>query len=348
LTPQPPARAVFDEAAFTRAVGPVLARLLGGDGRVAITGSVSGNINRVLMLDYAGRKLGARVTLNAHRFRYERGIIKEVFAVLLLAYGSGRVGDDRLRRIVDNLLAQPRGNHAGHHWVRPIIHYDWSEAELPYPFFIFEWVEGEPLWRCASEAAYRRAGAELARLHRLRFQHFYQDIFAIDREARAWGERFCASFAKELAEAAPRLPPELAAKLAAFDVAGIAPGLPCLVHNDYTGANILVEPAGSLRVIDWDNWVVECPELDLVKMKYWTAIGADGMLAHHPQLFAAFRAGYDQAAEHKPDAGRLAAYERLWLLRTFNFESTRDGVDATSWQAVYPAAAAYLDHLSAC
>jgi hypothetical protein len=30
--------------------------------------------------------------------------------------------------------------------VRTILHYDWSLAELPYPFFLFEWVEGMVLW----------------------------------------------------------------------------------------------------------------------------------------------------------------------------------------------------------
>ena len=333
--------AQFDEATFVATLSPILASLLGGDGRVEVVDTVSGNINLVLKLSYGGRALGARVALNTHRFRYERGIVKEVFAVLLLAYGAGRVGDSRLRQIVDGLLHRPRGSHVNHHWVRPILWYDWSLEALPYPFFIFEWIDGTPLWQRPTEAAYAQAGSELARLHDLAFEHFYEDIFAIDRRALEWAERFRAAWAKELAEAAPALPAPVAAKLAAFDISGIEAGIPSMVHNDYTGANILAEPAGGLRVIDWDNWVVDCAELDLVKMKYWTSIGPDGLLAPDAALAAAFRGGYDRAASRPVDAARLGAYERLWLMRTFNFERTRDGGEAVSWQAVYPSSEAY-------
>jgi hypothetical protein len=331
----------FDEAAFAAALAPVLSRLLGGDGRVEVVDRVSGNINLVLKFAYRGRPLGARVALNAQRFRYEKGIVKEVFAVLLLAYGSGRLDDSRLRQIVDAVLHRPTGSHVNHHWVRPILWYDWSLAALPYPFFVFEWVEGEPLWTKPAAGLYERAGAELAGLHRLAFEHFYEDIFAIDRSRLEWSERFRAAWARELAEAAPALPAAAAAALAAFDTAGIDAGRPCLVHNDYTGGNLLVEPAGGLRLIDWDNWVVDCAELDLVKMKYWTNVGADGLLAHQPDLYGAFRRGYDRAAEQPVDESRLAAYERLWLMRTFNFERTRGDGEAVSWQAVYPRADTY-------
>ncbi len=331
----------FDEAEFVAALAPVLARLLGGDGRIAVVDKVSGNINLVLKFSYRGRTLGARVALNPHRFRYERDIVKEVFAVLLLTYGSGRLDDQRLRQIVDAVLHRPTGSHVNHHWVRPILWYDWSLAALPYPFFVFEWVEGEPLWTRPAAGLYAQAGADLAGLHRLAFEHFYEDIFAIDRSRMDWGDRFRAAWARELAEAAPALPAAAAESLAAIDLAGIAAGRPCLVHNDYTGANILVEPAGGLRLIDWDNWVVDCAELDLVKMKYWTHVGADGMLAHDPELFAAFRGGYDRAADRPVDEARLAAYERLWLMRTFNFERSRGDGAAVSWQAVYPPAETY-------
>jgi len=333
--------APFDEATFIATLSPILSRLLGGDGKVEVVDSVSGNINRVLKLSYGGRPLGARIALNTHRFRYERGIVKEVFAVLLLAYGAGRFGDARLRQIVDAVLHRPSGSHVNHHWVRPILWYDWSLATLPYPFFIFEWIDGTPLWQRPTPESYGQAGAELARLHRLVFEHFYEDIFAIDRRAMEWRERFRAAWTKELAEAAPALPAEVAGRLEAFDISGISAGLPCMVHNDYTGANILAEPSGGLRVIDWDNWVVDCAELDLVKMKYWTAIGPGGLLAPDAALYGAFRDGYHGAAEHPIDADRLGAYERLWLMRTFNFERTRDGGDAISWQAVYPRAEAY-------
>ena len=339
----PPA---FDEAAFLAALAPVLGDLLGGDGRVRVTDRMAGNINLVLKLAYGERVLGARVAVNAHRFRYEAGIVKEVFAGRLLACGGGRPGDASLRRIVDAVLARPVGSLADRHWFRPILWYDWSHRVVPHSFFVFDWVEGEPLWRRPSAERYAQAGRDLAGLHRLAFDHFYEDICAIHRRPLGWAERFHAAWSKELAEAAPRLPAALAGRLAAFDSATLVPGAPCLVHNDYTGGNLLVEPGGRLCPIDWDNWVVDCAELDLVKMRYWTAIGPDGMLGHQPDLYAAFRRGYAEAADRDVDGGRLMAYERLWLLRIFNFESRRGAGPAESWQAVYPPAATYRRHLA--
>jgi hypothetical protein len=345
---QPPS---FDEDRFLALLAPVLERLIGGNGAPTVKGRIAGNINRVLELEYAGHRLGARVTVDARHFRYERDVIKEVLAVLLLSYGSGRIGDATLRRIVDGALSSPVGKHVGHAWVRPILYYDWSCADFPCPFFLFEWIDGDALWRAATPARYAQAGVELARLHGLRFENFYQDLFAIDRHALEWRQRFRAAWEHELAEAAPRLPAELLGRLRAIDLDAIPPGPPCLIHNDYSGANILVVPDG-LKVIDWDNWVVDCPELDTVKMKYWTALGPDGRLVHDAALYGAFRDGYDGVAAEPLHPARLAAYERLWLLRTFNFESSRADAAPTrtetvpSWRAAYPGPAAYLDFLS--
>lgn len=339
----------FDADAFAAALGPILARYLGGQGPAAVVRTVSGNINRVLELRWGGRRLGARVALHRDRFRYERDIVKEVFAVLLLSYGNGRVDDARLRRIIDGILAAPVGAHAGHAWVRPILYYDWSLQTVPHPFFIFEWIEGEPLWHCPVNAAlsglYQRAGRDLARLHQFRFAHFYDDIFAIDHQPLSWHQRFAGAYTRECAEAAPHLPVATARRLAALEVTALPAAIPCLVHNDYSGANILVEPGGGLRVIDWDNWVIECAELDLVKMKYWTILNAEGHLCHDPALFAAFCTGYtDAGGEIQPQ--RLAACEALWLLRVFNFERGRTPHDdPVSWQSAYPPADAYRPFL---
>ena len=125
---------------------------------------------------------------------------------------------------------------------------------------------------------------------------------------------------------------------------------PCLIHNDFSGANIIVDTAGKPHVIDWDNWVVDCPELDLVKMKYWTAVGSEGRLMHRAELFEAFLEGYRSASDLALDEGRLRAYEYLWLLRCFNFETSREGlgeegISNDSWRHVYPRASYYLDLL---
>ncbi len=337
---------VFDSARFIEVAGRILARHLGGTGQVELLGSRSGNINRILELRYQGRRLGARVALNRRHFRYERDIIKEVFAILLLYHAGETLDDGLVRGIVDSVLRSPRGSHVAHTAVRTILHYDWSMEEFPFPFFIFEWVDGHALWEAPSADYYAQAGRILARLHRNRFEHFYQDVFSIRHAPRPWEEHMKAAYGRELAQAETALPPGLTARLRRRDLSGLRPGAPCLIHNDYSGANILAERSGQLHVIDWDNWVVDCRELDLVKMKYWTAIGADGRLAHDPALFAAFLDGYEETADQPFDRARLAAYERLWLLRCFNFEHSREvsgrpAADTTSWQEVYPPAATY-------
>ncbi len=335
----------FDLGQFVDVAGRVLAQHLGGNGVVEIVGWHAGNINRIFELKYEGRRIGARVALNRQHFRYERDIIKEVFAVLLLYHADDRLDDALVRRVVDGVLSSPKGSHVAHQAVRAILHYDWSLEDLPFPYFLFEWVDGVVLWEAPSVDHYFQAGQVLAGLHRIRFEHFYEDIFAIRHVPRSWEDHLRASLISELAQALQHMPhlprvPELG---------GVVAGRPCLVHNDYAGANLLVEPTGGLRVIDWDNWVVDCAELDLVKMKYWTAIGADGKLAHRADLFEAFLAGYREFAVEPVDAGRLAAYERLWLLRCFNFETSRaagGGEDeGRSWRHVYPSASTYADIL---
>jgi len=78
-------------------------------------------------------------------------------------------------------------------------------------------------------------------------------------------------------------------------------------------------------VIDWDNSVIEAPELDFVKMKYWTARGSDGVLTHDTGLYAAFLGGYeDFQHDTRPRASLARLYEVLWLCRVYNFEKSKE------------------------
>lgn len=330
----------------------VLPQLLGGDGRVEVCDIVSGNVNCTYKVKYAGRFLGVRVTFNQYRFKYEKNIIKEIFAIYLIYYSKPASNDAVARRIVDGILRNSVGSHINHSLVRSIVRYDWSLRTLPYPFFVYEWIEGDALWRTGGKDQYFLAGRDLARLHQISFQAYYQDIFNIGRTPRSWAENFTLSFARELAQARARLPADVLAKVGALDVSRMRPGRPALVHNDYAGGNIIVDEAGARKIIDWDNWLVESPELDLLKMKYWTAIGEDGLLAHDPELYAAFLAGYRSLETTAIDEDLLRAYEVLWLMRTFNFESAKRedseiSPGGASWREHYPPAQAYLDHLRA-
>ena len=71
---------------------------------------------------------------------------------------------------------------------------------------------------------------------------------------------------------------------------------------------------------------------------------------HRAELYGAFLDGYRAAGDNPIDEGRLRAYEYLWLLRCFNFETSREASGGESagndsWRHVYPRASYYLDLL---
>lgn len=341
----------FDRDAFHAVIGKILAERFGGDGTFTIQDTRSGTFNLVVKLTYGARRLGVRLALNQQHFRYERDLIKEVFAVTLLRQGGADLTDERAAALVKALMAEPRGTVMSHEAVRTILHYDWSMRDLPYPFFVFEWVEGKALWEEPSAERYHAAGRALAGVHKVRFEHFYENILIIHERPRSWRDHLRVCLNRELARAGLHLPAGLSERLEKLDFSRLDAGRPCLVHNDYSGANIIIDPAGAPHIIDWDNWVVDCAELDLVKMKYWTAIGVEGWLTHRPDLYAAFLDGYRASADLPIDEGRLRAYEYLWLLRCFNFEISCEATLGTGplgddgWRHVYPRASYYLDLL---
>lgn len=336
---------------FVETFGRILKARLGGDGRVELCEIIRGNVNRIYKIRYAGRTFGVRVATHQYRFKYEKDIIKEVFAICLLNSPTDgfcdRVARDRFAR----LARSPTGADLSHDSVRRIVYYDWRQEAVPYSFFIYEWVEGRPLWKVGGEDDYFLAGQDLARLHRVRFEHYYQDLYKIGHEPLDWASNFRLSLRRELALRRTRLAPRAVHKVESLDVSGLPSTWPRLVHNDYSGANIIVSADGRRSVIDWDNWVVDAPELDLVKMKYWTAIGPDDLLRPHAGRFDAFLEGYRSAGTAADlDAERFRAYEGLWLIRAFNFESAREESQegegtAGSWAAHYPPPRTYEGYL---
>jgi hypothetical protein len=342
---------IFDIAAFLAAIQPILAETLGGDGVVGNYETRAGTFNRVIKFDYGERCIGVRVALDRRHFRYEKDVIKEVFAISLLNRVEQPIDDSRAREIVEALMAAPQGTNLTHPAVRTILYYDWSMTVLPYPFFVFEWIEGAVLWEQPFVDHYHLAGKLLGGLHKVRFENFYENIFSIHHKPRSWRDHLRVCINRELARAEMHLPERLVARLHEADLSKMSQGLPCLVHNDFSGGNVVIDLDDRPHVIDWDNWVVDCAELDLVKMKYWTAIGREGRLTHRAGLFEAFLQGYKEAAPEPYSPARLLAYEYLWLLRGFNFERAREAdqlepeTTPDSWRHVYPDSRYYSDLL---
>src|SRR5262249_52798892 len=143
--------------------------------------------------------------------------------------------------------------------------------------------------------------------------------------ALPWRERFQELLEKEFNAASQFLPAKTLRSLRAIRLPEKESATPTLLHNDFSGANILVKDGKIVCSIDWDNSVIEAPELDLVKMKYWTAHNSTGVLAHHPGLYAAFLRGYESFGQEAKAMARLAhLYEILWLCRVYNFEKSKE------------------------
>ncbi len=100
----------------------VLMSRLGGDGRIEICDSISGNVNCIYKIKYAGQFLGVRITFDQYRFKYEKEIIKEVFETFLIYHARPSSNDEVARSIVDGILRSPVGSHVSHSWVRSVVY----------------------------------------------------------------------------------------------------------------------------------------------------------------------------------------------------------------------------------
>jgi aminoglycoside phosphotransferase (APT) family kinase protein len=119
-----------------------------------------------------------------------------------------------------------------------------------------------------------------------------------------------------------------------------------LAHNDLHGLHLIDDAAGDrMWIIDWDNAVVAPPELDFVKLRYWTRVDAQtGRLTADPEIYGALRAAYAAAGGPTLDIAVSRACEALWLLRVFHFETDRR-LAGKPTPTLFPPAQTYLDAL---
>ncbi len=327
---------------------------LTGDPSPRVCRTLSGNINTILKVEASGQMYGLRIRSQEQVYRYEPDLMKEVFISWLLDPSHAGASDTERAWALSQLRAAQRGVGRKSSGIEPTgLAFDWSRQILSQPYFVYEWIEGEPLWDDPDEQLYRATGRALASLHQVRFDAFYADFFAIGNAPQAWADRFQAALAKEVGEARSRLSPTLLHAVEHVSMPSTLPFPPCLIHNDFSPGNILVREGRLAAVIDWDNAVVDVAPLDFVKMKYWTAKDDQGQLGHNPGLFRAFVTGYGPRGIEIAESETFAWYELLWLLRVWNFEMSKQerGLERAPG---YPAAVEYtaaleevIGHLSA-
>lgn len=306
-----------------------------------------GNINTILKVRVGEQRYGLRVRMQESVYRYEPGLIKEVFVLRMLQQAGSVLDDAAIAAAFAQLAAARCGALSFDYPGMPALRYfDWSRARLPQPYCIYEWVEGQPLCDTPEPALYAAAGCTLAGIHQARFTAFYADFLSVGVSPVSWLERFQTAFAKEVSTARGRLPRQVSEALLRVRPSATADCSPCLVHNDFAPGNILVRDGYIAAVIDWDNAVVEAPHLDFVKMKYWTTKNAAGGLVSEPMLFAAFVDGYGKAGRRIVASPTFLFYEVLWLLRVYNFECAKEEQGLPRAPG-YPAAAAYAELIAA-
>jgi len=322
----------------------VFAPLL-GDRPVQVCEVFSGNINTIVKVEVDGQCYGLRVRTHEQVYRYEPDLIKEAFVIWLLDHTGNAKDDAEVAAAFSAIRAARCGTTVSANGVLPtVLYYDWSRRRLAHPYCVYRWVKGVPLWSVPQARLYRLAGQQLARIHRVTFLAFYSDFLSVGQQPVSWSDRYHSAVEKEVAAAHGRLRGSIMDALGQLAIPATVPCTPCLVHNDFSPANILVRDNTITAVIDWDNAVIDSAHLDFVKMKYWTAKNADGMLTHDSGLFAAFVDGYGRVGRELVGSPIFTLYEVLWLLRVFNFETAKEeqGLARTPG---YPAAASYTEFL---
>jgi hypothetical protein len=320
--------------------------LLHEDRPLQVRAVLAGNINTIIQVAAGDRCYGLRVRTEESVYRYEADLVKEAFVLWLLTHAGGTSCDVAAAAAFSHLRAARCGTVTDRHAVLPVVCcYDWSRQRLPHPYCIYEWVDGVPLWDVPKPRVYALAGEVLARIHSVRFSAFYTDFSAVGAQPVSWQGRYRAAFDKEVSAARSRLSASVNAALRKLEIPPSVSYPPCLIHNDFAPGNILVRDGAIAAIIDWDNAVIDAPQLDFVKMKYWTAKSTHGELEHNPELFSAFVKGYGSTGQGIIESPIFRLYEILWLLRVFNFERSKEE-QGLARAPGYPAAAVYEELLA--
>lgn len=296
---------------------------------------IDGAVNRTFPIAVRGRRYALRLRREETYFRYEKGVAKS--ALVASIHAAKRAGgSDAAAGAADPAKSSATPPFS------PVLRY-WSNGDAlwPLPWEVTDWCAGVTLARAAAPAAIERAGRAIAAIHAVRFDGGYTDLLSLGEPPMAFGEWLGAAMARELARG------RIDARLARFAERAVhaAPAQTdwTLAHNDLHGLHLIDDAAaGTLHIIDWDNAVVAPPELDFVKLRYWTRIDpASGKLAADPAIYRDVLAAYRQAGGKTPDETVQRACETLWLLRVFHFEADRVAAGKPT-PALFPAAGIYL------
>ncbi|MTI18785.1 aminoglycoside phosphotransferase family protein [Rhodobacteraceae bacterium RKSG542] len=294
-----------------------------------------GAINNIYSVEIDGRHCCLRVRARPEIFAYEHDMLKE--PVLLHFWQA--IGDEIDAEAALDLALLNRTSSLPNlqNSIMPTLHVaDETKQAIEHLYTISDWVEGQGLARANELNNYRQAGTYLARLHDVSFKRFRNRFNEPWLEAPAWKDTMLASL-----KLVPNV--DMAKVEAAADYLEEVPSSFTLVHNDFHPMNLIVGEQG-LSVVDWDNAVISVPEMDLVKMKYWTCAGDDGVFKPCAERYNAFLNAYRDSGGFC-DAKRLRFCEIIWLLRIIAFDGTRKAQGANLFP--FPDPQIYVEALGA-
>ncbi|MBI3506934.1 MAG: phosphotransferase [Proteobacteria bacterium] len=330
--------------ADARKAAALMARALGDAFDAAglrIESPIDGAVNRTWPVLHGGKKYALRLRREETHFRYEKGIAK---TALVAAVHAAKLGGSPDAKAGEGLARATRGEIAPP-FSPVLVHWSNGDELWPLPWELTAWCEGVTLARHADAGAIARAGEAIAAIHSVRFDGGYPDLLTLGSKPQSFAAWLEAGIARELARG--RIPPALSrfveklAGHAARDVVWT------LAHNDLHGLHLIDDAArATIWVIDWDNAAVAPPELDFVKLRYWTRVDAgSGKLTADPEIYGALRAAYAAAGGPVLDIAVSRACEALWLLRVFHFETDRANAGKPT-PMLFPAAETYLAALN--
>lgn len=305
---------------------------------VRIISTRCGTINDVIQFVVGGEEYILRIRTREEYFRYEREASKEPIVARFLASprAASSCASEDLEGIARSIAAMPIARAITHPLGADILIYDHSRQTIPFLWTIQKFLDGRLLSDTPVDSAYRALGNALALLHRHAFHRHTTSFFGEWKSAADWFE---------VARA------EIIRRLQDTPFKGRHPGPPAsprpatlaLVHNDLQPSNVIIAN-GCARLIDWDNAQIAPRELDLVKLKHWTAMDlVSGTLTPHARLYAAFLAGYaEMGGSYDPEL--MYFCELLWLTRIHTFEKERAGEHGTP--PPFPPAEYYLPEIA--
>ena len=286
------------------------------DFHVDLRNNLGGAINSVFrIIDNSNNETKAmlRIRTGEPFFGYEKGVVKES----LIANIVKNPKQNNIAEIIKARLKHEAAKNIQFPQSSNILYYE-DNSVFGVPASILEYIEGPALIQTDDLEHYKKFGEKLAHLHSISFPNFAHSLLNID-ETIDFDKKYASQITHLLSQAHYLSVKEKEKITTLSTLIHTTAAQPVLCHGDFHGYNAIVHN-NDVCLIDWDNAVIDTPELDFAKVYYWTELNAEGVLGHNTDKFYAIIDGYMRVSSRKPDQYLIRMMALQWLLRVGNFE----------------------------